>query len=259
MQIMIECEYCCSVYDYKENHSCPNCGAVPDKKQIAAAKSAAKAEQSPYAMPGTPVPEVKTSGLMRVLIRLIPLWIAIIVACLFIPSLVEKGIESSAAKNLQVVDEPRYEEHGMGEVFVYDDVFKLNIDNAFIADTELINALIPKDMSLLVVHVNASVDDSDDVVKDYYDMEPYVTNGEYCRSKISGTALNSCPDAFAQNTFSLSVMRYRNESDGYMCFIVDKDSTEFSLCFEDTSEIGYVKQLDCIHRVALTVERGESV
>lgn len=45
MQIMIECEYCGSTYDFNENHTCPNCAAIPDKKAIAAAKAAVKAEQ----------------------------------------------------------------------------------------------------------------------------------------------------------------------------------------------------------------------
>ncbi len=260
MQIMIECEYCNSVYDYKENHSCPNCAAIPNKKQITAAKNAARSEmKSPYAMPGTSVPAPKTSKFMCAIVKLIPLWIAVIVICTFIPGIVENSIESNAVKHLQTIDEPKYEEHNMNEDFVYDGIINLNIDNAFFADSEIINALVPKDMSLLVIHINSSVNNSDDVVNDYYNIEPYITNGEYCRPMISSTALNSCPDAFAQNIFRLSILRYRNASDGYMCFLVDNNSTEFSLCLEETTDVGYVRQLEYIHKISIAVEREENI
>lgn len=261
MQIMIECEYCGSTYDYSENHICPNCAAVPNKKQIAAAKNAAKAEQSPYAMYGTPVPAAApTGGFMRTIIKLIPLWIGIIFVCIFMPEVKEGMMNSTIKENLQVVDEPRLETHGMNEEFTYDGIFKLVIDEAYIADSNTMNALLPDDKELLVVHLLCSVSDSDKIVNNYYNIQPYITDGSYCREPVDSTALNSCPDAFAQNIFRFSYFGYKKEADGYMCFIVDKDSDNFSLCLEETHTEGYVRQLDYIHQIGLAVsEREDSI
>ena len=108
MQIMIECEYCGSLYDFNENHVCPNCAAVPNKKKVSAAKAAAKAEakKAPeYAVKLDYTKEKPPSGmLMTIIVKLIPLWIFLIIGLTFVPEAVEKSMAKKAEKHLQVVD-----------------------------------------------------------------------------------------------------------------------------------------------------------
>ena len=94
----IECKYCGSGYDYRENQSCPNCGAVPDKEQINAAKKevrlAAKEledlrleSQLKLAAAKNAAAVPKTGKFMRKLIKLIPLWVVIIFTVIWIPDI----------------------------------------------------------------------------------------------------------------------------------------------------------------------------
>lgn len=214
----IECKYCGSGYDYRENQSCPNCGAVPDKEQINAAKKevrlAAKeledlrlesqlklaAAQNAAAVP-------PTGKFMRKLIRLIPVWVVIIFTAIWIPGIVESTSYDTVANNLQVIDEPEFKSHEIGESFVYDGIFNVAADEFFIADGDAVKALLPEGFKLLAVHMTMSTDGSGGT-NDYYDIDPYITDGRVCRSPISPSALRSLPDAFAQTAFYFYSSRY---------------------------------------------------
>lgn len=153
MPLNIECNYCGSVYDYRENHSCPNCAAIPDKKQIDAAKAearlAAKAEadakleaELKLAAAKNAVPVPHTGKFMRTLIKLIPLWIVVIFTVIWIPEILESSSNKNIAQNLQVIDEPNYAVHEMGESFVYDKIFTVTADEFFIAEGDAVSALL---------------------------------------------------------------------------------------------------------------------
>ena len=256
MQINIECEYCGSLYDYNEHSCCPNCAAVPNKKQITAAKNTAK-QQTTAASAGKP-----TGRFMTFLIKCIPLWIFLIIFSAYIPEIAEKNMTKNASKSFQTVNEINYAEHSMNENFLYEDVLSLNVDDAYFADTVLVNELIPEDKRLLVVHINASVEDCnilEDADLDYYNISYYITNGEYCRSVVSSHSLDAVPDAFAQNFFSLSSCQYHKESDGFWCFIVDKDDTDFSLCIEEVYAENYSLHLDKVHKINIDINEKEDV
>ena len=261
MTINIECSYCGSVYDYKEHHSCPNCAAIPDKAQINAAKNearaAAKAEADAKlaaelklaaAKNAAAVP--KTGKFMRKLIKLIPVWIVIIFAAIFIPGILENISNKKIVQNLQVIDEPEYVIHEIGESFIYDKIFTFTADEFFIAEGDAVNALLPEGFKLLVVHAATTADGSKEE-NNYYDIVPYVTDGKVCRANVSSYALRSLPDAYAQTPFYFYYSRYNTELDGYMCFVINEDMTYVDLCIEETHTENYVRQLDCVHKIPI--------
>ncbi|MCM1330114.1 MAG: hypothetical protein NC253_11820 [Ruminococcus sp.] len=266
LPLTVECGYCGSVYDYSEQRSCPNCGAVPDKAQINAAKeevrAAAKAEaeakiaeerrklaaELKLAEAKNAVPQ--TGKFMRKLIKLIPLWVAVIFVVIWIPGFAESSAQRAIMENMQVIDTPEYKSHELGESFFYDRVFTVTADEFFIADSEAVRALLPENFKLLVVHMNALSDGSGGT-NDYYDIDPYITDGKVCRAPVSPNALRSLPDAFAQTAFYFYGSSYVNEKDGYLCFIVDGDMTSVDLCIEETHLEGYIRQLDYVHKITL--------
>lgn len=263
MQIMIECEYCGSLYDFSENHTCPNCAAIPDKKKVAAAKAAAKAERKTNSSATAATAEKPPSGLfMTVIVKLIPLWIFLIIGLTFVPEMAERAVAKKATQNFQTVDEITYTEHSMNEKFLYDDKITLEIDDAFYAESKVVEALLPDGMKLLVVHIKGSVDkdkyDSYDY-NDYSRVNPYITNGTICREKLGYTALNSIPEIYGTTTFSLTnFYSFSSEKDGYWCFIVDENDTDLSLCIGDYTIKNYALNLETIHKIGITVAKEES-
>lgn len=252
MQIHIECEYCGSVYDYSENHSCPNCAGVPSKKRITAAKAEAKAEAAEAHIAPAPVP---AGRVMKVLIKLIPVWIVCIFVMLFIPDIKEHMAENTIREHLQTVDTPEFREHGLNEEFLYDGIMNVSVDDAYFANSSTADALIPENMKMLVVHISASVVDGADQrnMGNYYDNEPYIAFGKTFRRPLSYTALIVFPEIYSRNMFYFSSMRYYDSREGYFCFLVDKDAEEFALCLEETHTEGYVRQLDCVHRINFSI------
>lgn len=257
MQINIECEYCGSVYDFSKHRSCPNCAAVPSKDQVAAARATAEAEMNS----GTgSVQVVYTSRFMNIAVKLIPVCIALVLISALIPVIAENSLESSIAKNYQTVDEPVYNDFKLNESFVFDGKMTLTITEAFISDSERIQAILPDGTELLVVHVECSVSQKGgSFFQNYYNRTPYIDNGQYCRTYISNSALSSCPEAYAQNIFTLSAANYSSESDGYMCFPIDEGDRQFDLCFEEISVKGHARQLDSIDRIVIDVSDGGAV
>ena len=266
MQIMIECEYCGSLYDFSENHTCPNCAAIPDKKKVAAAKAAAKAEakKAPeIAVKLDYTPEKPPSSMfMTVIVKLIPLWIFLIIGLTFVPDAAEKSVAKKASENLQVIDEITYADHSMNEEFLYDDKITLEIDDAFYAESEVVEALLPDGMKLLVVHIKGSIDEDkyDDYdYNDYARVNPYITNGVICREKLNYSALNSIPEIYGTTTFSFtSFYSSSREKDGYWCFIVDENDTPISLCIGDYTVKDYALTLEEVHRIGITAAKEES-
>lgn len=263
MRINIECEYCGSVYDYEEHRVCPNCAAVPNKKIIADARAAAKAElkQMQQAQQAAVPAAAPTGKLMRAIIKLVPLWIGIIVFSLFIPDITEKMTDGTAAEHLQTVAEPTYSDHGMGEEFLLDGIFSITADEAFWVESTAMAPLVPDGMKLLAVHIGfSSSGEKAPNLEYYYSNDPYIYDGRTCREQIDGYALDSYPDLFAQNSYSLSSMEYSRNGDGYMCFFADEDAEEIYLCFEESRTEGYVRQLEYIHRIKLDItEREETL
>ncbi len=258
MQINIECEYCGSVYDFEEHRVCPSCAAVPNKKQIAEAKAAAKEEMRQLRQAQAAVPAAPTGKAMQVVIKLVPLWVAIIVFSLFIPDIAENSLDKSAAKSLQTVADPIYSDHDMGEEFLLDGCFSITADEAFRAESAAIDPIVPEGMRLLAVHINfSSSGEKTPVSEYYYSNDPYIYDGRICREQIDGYALDSYPDFFAQNSYSLTSMDYRRNGDGYMCFFVDESAEEIYLCFEESSIEGCVRQLEYIHRIKLDITERE--
>ncbi|MDE7290309.1 MAG: hypothetical protein K2N71_12570 [Oscillospiraceae bacterium] len=266
MPLTIECNYCGSVYDYKEHHSCPNCAAIPDKMQINAAKNevraAAKAEADAKLAAELKLAAAKnaaavppTGKFMRKLIRLIPVWAVIIFTVIWIPGIVESTSYDTVAKNLQVIDEPEFKSHEFGESFVYDGIFNVAADEFFIAEGDAVKALLPEGFKLLAVHMTMSTDGSGGT-NDYYDIDPYITDGRVCRSPVSSSALRSLPDAFAQTAFYFYSSRYETERDGYLCFIIDEDMTSVDLCFEETHLQNRIRRLDYVHKITLDITEG---
>ncbi|MBD5145317.1 MAG: hypothetical protein HDT21_05305 [Ruminococcus sp.] len=256
MQINIECEYCGSVYDFSKHRTCPGCAAVPSKEQVSAARAAARAEMNENKGTET-VRVVYTSRFMNVAVKLIPVCIAVILISALMPFIAEKSIDSSVAKNYQTVDEPVYNDFQLNEPFVYDGVMTLTVTEAFISDSERIQAILPDGTELLVVHVECSVPQTgSSSYRNYYNRTPYIDNGEYCRTYASHSALSSCPEVYAQNVFSLSSANYTNASDGYMCFVINEGDRQFDLCFEEISVKGYAQQLDGIDRIRIDVSDG---
>lgn len=259
----IECKYCGSGYDYRENQSCPNCGAVPDKEQINAAKKevrlAAKEledlrleSQLKLAAAKNAAAVPPTGNFMRKLIRLIPVWVVIIFTVIWMPGIVESTSYDTVAKNLQVIDEPEFKSHEIGESFVYDGIFNVAADEFFIAEGDAVKALLPEGFKLLAVHMTMSTDGSGGT-NDYYDIDPYITDGRVCRSPVSSSALRSLPDAFAQTAFYFYSSRYETERDGYLCFIIDEDMTSVDLCFEETHLQNRIRRLDYVHKITLDI------
>ena len=259
MQIMIECEYCGSMYDFNENHTCPNCAAVPNKKKVAAAKAVAKAEIKSEKLSDEKPP---SSMLITILVKLIPLWIFLIIGLTFVPEAFEKSMAKKTEKNLQVIDKVSYIEHSMNEEFLYDEKINLNVDDAFYADNEVVNALLPEGMRLLVVHIKGSIDkDKYDSYNynDYARVNPYISNGTICREKLGYSALNSIPEIYGTTTFSLSnFYSFSKEKDGYWCYIVDENDTNISLCIGDYTITNYALNLEKIHRIDITIAKEES-
>ncbi len=253
MPINIECEYCGSVYDFVEQRTCPNCAAVPSKEQVSAGRAAAKAETNH----GTEtVRAVYTSRFMNVAVKLIPVCIAVILVSALIPVIANVSINNSIAKNYQTVDEPNYIDHQLNEAFEFDGKMTLTITEAFISDSERIQAILPDGMELLVVHVECSSPGNGLSFSGYYDRAPYINSGVYCRISLSNSALNSCSEVYAQNTFYLSSASYTKENDGYMCFLIDEGDRKFDLCFDEITVKGYAKHLDGIDRIRLDVSEG---
>ncbi len=259
MRINIECEYCGSVYDFEEHRVCPNCAAVPNKNKIAEAKAAAKEElRQMRQAEASAVPAAPTGKAMRVVIKLVPLWVAIIVFSLFIPDIAEKMTDGSAAEHLQTVAEPTYSDHDMGEEFLLDGCFSITADEAFWAESTAIDPIVPEGMRLLAVHINfSSSGEKAPVSEYYYSNDPYIYDGRTCREQIDGYALESYPDFFAQNSYSLTSMDYSRNGDGYMCFFADESAEEIYLCFEESRTEGYVRQLEYIHRIKLDITERE--
>lgn len=255
MSINIECEYCGSVYDFSEHRSCPNCAAVPSRERVSAARAAAKAETNNRT---ETVRVVYTSRFMNIAVKLIPVSIAVILISALLPFITNMNINSSIAKNYQIVDEPDYIDHQLNEAFEFDGAMTLTITEAFISDSERINTIIPDGMELLVVHVECSSAGDGLSFSGYYNRAPYINSGTYCRTALSSSALSSCSEVYAQNTFYLSSANYTKEIDGYMCFPIDEGDRQFDLCFEDISVKGYAKQLDGIDRIKLDVSEGGS-
>lgn len=260
MQIMIECEYCGSLYDFNENHTCPNCAAIPDKKKVAAAKAAAKAERKTNS---STTAEKPPSGLfMTVIVKLIPLWIFLIIGLTFVPEMAERAVAKKATKNLHTIDEITYVGHSMNEKFLYDDKITLEIDDAFYGESDVVNALLPDGMKLLVIHIKGSVDkDKYDSYNynDYARVNPYITNGTICREKLGYTALNSIPEIYGTTTFTLTnFYSFSSEKDGYWCFIVDENETDLSLCIGDYTIDNYALNLEMVHKIDITVAKEES-
>ena len=263
MQIMIECEYCGSLFDFNENHSCPNCAAVPDKKKVAAAKAAAKAESKKvpeYAVKLDTVGEKPPSGMfITVIVKLIPLWIFLIIFSSLVPAMAEKSLTKKIYKNLQVIEEVSYVDHSMNEDFIYDNKMTLNVDDAFYAESEIVKALLPEGMKLLVVHIKGSLNENEFEnynYSDYSRVNPYITNGTICREKLSYSALNSIPEVYGTTTFNFTnFYGSLREKDGYWCFIVDENDTDISLCFGDYRIDDYALSLEEIHRINIVVSK----
>lgn len=251
----IECKYCGSGYDYRENSSCPNCGAVPDKAQINAVKKEAHLAEKELlelqlaaAKNAASVPA--TGKFMRLLIKLIPVWIVIIFTVIWIPGAVKSSARKNAVKNLQIIDEPAYSVHEIGETFVYDEIFKITADEFFIADSAAVNALLPEGFKLLAVHISASSDGSGGT-NDYYDIDPYIIDGKVCRAAVFASALKTLPDTFAQTPFYFYSSKYDVNKEGYLCFIVGEDTESVDLCFEETHMQSGIRQLDCVHKITV--------
>lgn len=266
MQINIECEYCGSLYDFNENHTCPNCAAIPDKKIVSAAKAAAKAEakaeKQQYTSETAVDLEKPPSGMfITILVKLIPLWIFLIIGLTFIPEMKENEVSREAVKNLQVIDKLDYVEHNMNEEFLYDKKITLSIDDAFYSESEVVKALLPEDKKLLVIHLNGSIDEynyNDYSYDSYYNVIPYITNGEFCREKMGYSALNSIPEIYGNTTFSFTnFSSYSLKKDGYWCFIVDENATDLSLCIGDFNIKNYALQLEKVHKIDIVVEKEE--
>ncbi len=262
MQIMIECEYCGSMYDFNENHTCPNCAAIPNKKRVAAAKAAAKAEKQQHSSNSASATEKPPSGMfMTVIVKLIPLWILLIIGLSFVPKIAEDSAAKNAMKNLKSVDEISYTAHSMNEAFLYDDKINLEIDDAFYAESEVVEALLPDGMKLLVIHLKGSIDkDKYDSYNydDYRRINPYITNGTICREKLGYSALNSIPEIYGTTTFSFSnFYGSSREKDGYWCFIVDENDTDISLCIGDYTVENYALTLEEVHKIRITVAKEE--
>lgn len=253
MPINIECEYCGSVYDFSEHRCCPACAAVPSKERVEAAKAAAKAEA---AQTNETVRVVYISRFMHIAVKLIPVCIAVILVSALIPVIAKNSINSSIAKNYQTVDEPDYIDRQLNEAFEFDGVMTLTVTEAFISDSERVQAILPDGMELLVVHVECSSAGDGLLFSGYYDRDPYINSGTYCRTALSRSVLSSCTEVYAQNPFYLSSANYTKEIDGYMCFPIDEGDRQFDLCFDDISVKGYAKQLDGIDRIRLDVSEG---
>ncbi len=260
MQIIIECEYCGSIYDFNENRSCPNCAAIPDKKKVTAAKSQAKKQSAELASKdnGDSVKR-PSSKLMTIIVKLIPLWIFIILALPLVSTAIEEKINKSIVSELNVVDELTFEEHSMDEEFWYDDKIKLTFDEAYYSDNEIIKTMLPDDKKLLVIHLSGTIDDINDIDDDYFSymrfsiINPYITNGEYCRKALTYSALEVIPEVYANNIFAFTNFKYNTTRDGYWCFIVDSDDTEVALCLNDISYENYVLDIDVVHKVIIPI------
>ena len=252
MQINIECEYCGSVYNYSENHSCPNCAAVPGKDQITAARAAAKAEALGDPKPDSPA---STGKLMRVLIKLIPVWIIIFFAALFIPDIKERSVERNAKSHLQTVDSPEFREHGLNEKFLFDGLINITVDDVYFAESPTAEALLPDGMKLLVIHISAEIAPGADQrdIGNYYDSDSYIEFGNGFQRPMTYSALRVFPETFSQQMFNFFSMKYYDSRDGNFCFLVDKDTEEFTFCIDETHTEGYVRQLDCIHRIKFSI------
>lgn len=259
MYVGIECEYCGSSYDYSENHSCPSCGAVPDKKQVTEAKRAAAEEAAAKAAALThlqPVPAAAPTGkFMRTLIKLIPVWIVLIAVMTFVPEIKKSLDNKHIIETLQTIDTPEYADHQPGEDFLYDKVFTVTVNDFFYSDSAAVDALLPEGYRLLVVNVGYTRSE-DEAPNDYYSVTPYISYGNVCRAPVSSSALRSLPDEFAQTSFYFSSYRYDTDRYGFLCFIVDEDADQFSLCFEETHLENYIRQLDCVHRVTIDTKEG---
>ncbi|MCM1023881.1 MAG: hypothetical protein NC395_07455 [Prevotella sp.] len=254
MIINIECEYCGSVYDFSQHRTCPGCAAVPSKEQVAAAKAAAKTEQT---SDGEKVRVIYTSRFMNTAVKLIPVWIAVILISALIPVIVSKSIDSSIVKNYQTVDEPVCIDHALNEPFEYDGTMTLTVTEAFISDSERIAAVLPEGTELLVVHVECvSSGNGSSGFVNYYDRTPYIDGGDYCRTGVSSSSLNSFTEVYAQNIFTLSSAGYYRESDGYMCFLINEGDRRFDLCFEEITLNGYARRLDGIDRIPIDLSDG---
>lgn len=256
LPLTVECGYCGSVYDFNEHRACPNCAAVPDKAQINAIKKEARLAakellelQLAAAKNSATVPSA--GKFMRLLIKLIPLWIIIIFTVIWIPDAVKSSVRKNVTENLQIIDEPVYSVHEIGETFVYDGIFKVTADEFFIADSEAVNALLPEDFKMLAVHISAESDGSGGT-NDYYDIDPYIIDGEVCRAAVFASALKTLPDTFAQTPFYFYSSKYDVSKEGYLCFIVGEDTESVDLCFEETHTQGGVRQLDRIHKITVS-------
>ena len=266
MQIMIECEYCGSLYDFNDNHTCPNCAAVPNKKRVAAAKAAAKAEAkkaTDYAVKLDYTPQKPPSSMfMTIIVKLIPLWIFLIIGLTFVPNISEKAAAKKATENFQTIDEITYIEHSINEEFLYDNKINLEIDDAFYAESEVVDALLPDGMKLLVVHLKGSIDKDkyDDYdYNDYARVTPYISNGTICRENLGYSALNSIPEIYGKTTFSFSSFySFSKEKDGYWCFIVDENDTDLSMCIGDFTVKDYALNLESVHKIDIAITKEES-
>lgn len=250
--LTIECGYCNSVYDYREHKSCPNCGAVPDKKQVDAAYAkAAEAASAERSAPNY------TGKFMKKLIKLIPVWIVFIFIFIWIPDIKISSDEKKIVQNLQVIETPEYKEQQLGVPFIYDNFFEVTVDEFKIADSDAVKALLPEGYKLLTVHLTASSDGTG-AVNDYYDISPYIAVGNVCREPVSPSSMRSLPDIFASNSFYFTSSKYETLKDGYLCFIIEENTEALELCFEETHMKDNVRQLDLIHRINIDLGGNEN-
>lgn len=246
----IRCNYCNSVYDFREHKSCPNCGAVPDKGQVNAAKAEIRAARLAENAAVPPVPQ--TGKFMRRLIKLIPVWVVFIFTFIWIPDIKISSDEKKVVQNLQIIETPEFKEQQLGVPFTYDNFFEITVDEFKIAGSDAVKALLPEGYKLLTVHLMASSDGTG-AVNDYYEISPYIDLGGVYREPVSPSSMRSLPDTFASNAFYFTSSKYETVKDGYLCFIIDENTEALELCFEETHMESKVRQLDCVHRIKINL------
>ena len=268
MALFIECEYCGSVFDCEKESVCPNCTAAPDMERISAARKAeedkakalraevhaARMEELAARAKLTAAP---TGKLMSKLIKLIPVWVIIILICGIVPAIVSASVSNAVRNSLQTIDSAEITEHEFGEDVSCGDMFNIAVDGAFFAESDAVKALLPENVKLLVVHISASSENIDrySSIFNDYDREIYIGYGDKFAAPVSVYSLSALKDDFAQKRFYLSSLKYSNSESGYICYLVDEETEDISLYFDETHSDGYVQQLDRIHKIPLVISK----
>ena len=268
MAIFIECEYCGTVFDCETERVCPNCAAVPDMKRISAARQAEenKAKALRAEVHAAKMEElaaraklktVPTGKFMTKLIKLIPLWVAIILICGIVPSIVSASVSGSIKSNLQTVDSAEITEHEFGEDVSCGDMFTIAADGAFFAESDAVKALLPENVKLLVIHITAASGSRNGYTSIFedYDRELYIGYGENFSTPVSAYSLNALKDDFAQKRFYLSSLDYSDSESGYLCYLVEGEAEDISLYMDEIHAEGHVQQLDRIHKIPLVISK----